>query len=89
LFSCDRIENDLYFGIQNNPQVKCLQEFLIKENVYPQALITGNFFYLTKQAVIRFQEKYASEILEPLGLSKGTGYVGEKTREKINELINF
>jgi len=42
---------------------------------------------LTQQAVIRFQEKYASEILTPLGLPNGTGYVGAATRSKINQLL--
>ena len=56
-------------------------------DIYPEGIITGNFFTLTQQAVIRFQEKYASEILTPLGLASGTGYVGSSTRAKINELL--
>jgi len=87
--SCQKIESDLFFGMTNNSQVRCLQEFLkIKEpELYPQGLVTGNFFNLTLQAVIRFQEKYASEILTPSGLQKGTGYVGSATRNKINQLL--
>jgi len=88
--SCQKIESDLFFGMTNNSQVRCLQEFLkIKEpELYPQGLVTGNFFNLTLQAVIRFQEKYASEILAPSGLQKGTGFVGPATRQKLNQLLS-
>lgn len=82
--SCS-LSNDLSFGARGE-DVRCLQEFLKRENVYPEGLITGNFLSLTRQAVIRFQEKYSGEILSPLGLTKGTGYVGLRTREKINQL---
>ena len=86
---CQKIENNLYFGLRNNFEVRCLQEFLKDQGpeIYPEGLVTGNFFSLTRQAVIRFQEKYALEILAPLGLKKGTGYVGEMTRAKINQLL--
>lgn len=68
--------------------VKSLQEFLLKEGVYPGGLITGFFGNLTKQAVIRFQEKYAYEILKPAGLVSGTGVVGPGTMKKINALLS-
>jgi len=48
---------------------------------------TSYFGPLMKQAVIKFQEKYASEILTPAGLSKGTGIVGLNTRLKIEKLF--
>jgi len=85
-----RFDNNLYFGIMNNPEVRCLQEFLKNQgiDIYPEGLVTGNFLTLTQAAVIRFQEKYAPEILAPLGLEKGTGYVGLMTRNKINSLIS-
>lgn len=86
--ACTRFEKNLFFGMQSE-QVRCLQEFLTAQgqDVYPEGLVTGNFFSLTRQAVIRFQEKYALEILEPLGLKRGTGYVGQLTRNKINQLL--
>jgi len=87
--SCSRFEKNLYFGIMNSSDVRCLQEFLSSEGteIYPEGLITGNFLNITKEAVIRFQEKYANEILTPIGLEKGTGFVGERTRAKINEIL--
>ncbi|MDP1993691.1 MAG: peptidoglycan-binding domain-containing protein, partial [Ignavibacteria bacterium] len=88
--SCSQLYDNLYFGMQNNSNVKCLQEFLKNQgtDIYPEGLITGNFRSLTKQAVIRFQEKYASDILIPIGLQKGTGYVGIQTRNKINSILS-
>ena len=41
----------------------------------------------TFDAVLRFQEKYAADILTPWGLSSGTGFVGETTVKKINEIV--
>jgi peptidoglycan hydrolase-like protein with peptidoglycan-binding domain len=88
--SCVQINNNLYFGMSNNNDVKCLQQFLKNQGtaIYPEGLITGNFGSLTTAAVIRFQEKYASDILTPVGLSKGSGYVGSQTRMKINQILS-
>jgi len=90
-YSCTEIRSNLYFGMRDNQEVRCLQEFLKSRGseIYPEGLVTGNFLSLTGEAVIRFQGKYASEILAPLGLKGGTGYVGAATRSKINQLIGF
>ena len=89
--ACSKLENNLYSGLKNNQEVSCLQEFLKNQGtgIYPEGLITGNFLSLTKAAVIRFQEKYADEILVPLGLINGTGYMGSMTRAKINQFLNY
>ncbi|MCD6500929.1 peptidoglycan-binding protein [bacterium] len=81
---------NLYYGMRGNG-VRCLQEFLKAQGkeIYPQGLVTGFFGPLTRAAVMRFQEKYASEILFPLGLKKGTGFVGPSTRNKINRMLNL
>lgn len=69
-------------------EVVNLQTLLAKDkSIYPEGVITGYFGQLTKQAVIRFQEKYAADILIPNGLIKGTGIVGPATLKKLNEIF--
>ena len=66
--------------------VKALQEILINEGVWESEVdATGYFGSITKSAVIKYQEKYAAEILEPLGLTNGTGFVGSSTRAHLNK----
>ncbi|MCK4805720.1 MAG: peptidoglycan-binding protein, partial [Candidatus Pacebacteria bacterium] len=71
--------------------VKLLQEILIEEEVWQRSDIgaTGYFGSITREAVIKYQEKYAPEILEPLGLIKGTGFFGSSTRSHIEKRFNF
>jgi peptidoglycan hydrolase-like protein with peptidoglycan-binding domain len=71
-----------------NEEVTRLQEFLKTDpQVYPEGLVTGYFGTITEKAVKKFQEKHAGDILKPLGLSQGTGVVGTKTIEKMNEVL--
>jgi hypothetical protein len=92
-----RFNIDLSKG-QNNPvdDVWCLQIIL---NSDPDTIVAesgdgspGNettyFGDSTENAVIRFQEKYAGEILTPAGLTQGNGFVGEFTRAKLNGIIS-
>lgn len=79
-----------------DPEVKQLQQYLnargftvAKSGPGSPGNETTMFGSLTKQAVIKFQEKYASEILAPAGFKKGTGIVAEYTRKKLNELASF
>ncbi|HNW96586.1 MAG TPA: peptidoglycan-binding domain-containing protein [Candidatus Paceibacterota bacterium] len=61
-----------------------LQTFLKAQgaDIYPEGLVTGYFGNLTKLAVQRFQVKY--DIAQPG--NAGYGYVGPKTRAKMNSL---
>ena len=77
---------DLKMGSKGD-DVSALQSLLVSVGVYPNGSVTGYFGAKTKDAVIRFQEKYASEILTPAGLVKGNGFVGRATRQKVNQLL--
>lgn len=71
---------DLAQGMSGE-DVKCLQALL---GVTPQ---TGFFGPLTFEAVVKFQEQNAAQILTPLGLTAGTGYVGARTRAVLNGML--
>lgn len=75
------LQRDLKFG-DHGSDVVDLQNVLKYENCFPLTVqSTGYFGEKTKAAVIKWQEKYADEILKPLGLVYSTAYVGSQSRK--------
>lgn len=68
-------------------EVASLETALVKEGLTTQHFGDSvSYDNRIASAVSAFQEKYASEILTPSGLKKGTGYAGPATRRKLNAL---
>jgi hypothetical protein len=88
-YACSQLSRNLSVGAVGN-DVKCLQQFLKDQglDIYPEGYVTGTFGRLTMLAVVKFQQKFANDILAPFGLLKGTGFVGNQTRQKINQMLN-
>jgi len=81
-----QFKSELRLGSQGK-EVEELQKCLAKfPDIYPEGKITAYFGENTKTAVIRFQEKYKEDILEPWGFKEGTGQVSKTTRAKLNEI---
>ena len=86
---------DLTVG-SSGSDVKKLQEFLNSDSSTLVAISgagsknqeTNYFGPATKSAVAKFQNKYASEVLAPYGLTSGTGYFGPSTRSKANQVCS-
>lgn len=78
---------NLYWGLRGE-DVGLLQYLLIEEKVWKKKDIqpTGYFGPITYSSVVAFQEKYKKEILAPLGLKKGTGFVGPLTRKVLEKI---
>ncbi|MFI5205353.1 MAG: hypothetical protein ACHQVK_00265, partial [Candidatus Paceibacterales bacterium] len=79
----------------SGPDVKCLQSIL-NQNANTRVVVSGAgspgfentmFGARTKIAVIKFQQLYASQILTPAGLLRGTGIVGPSTLAVLNSLL--
>jgi len=75
----------LHKGLFDHPEVTKLQQFLAKDSdIYPEGYVTGYFGPLTLLAVQRFQLKHAI-VASPE--DPGYGFVGPKTRAKLNVLV--
>jgi hypothetical protein len=75
--TCGKFETDLSYGMSGNSQVSCLQQFLKGKGaaIYPEGLVTGNFYSATLAAVKRYQALK--------GITQ-TGYFGPLTRAAAN-----
>jgi hypothetical protein len=87
-------QKNLSKGMTVYPDVVYLKKFLGQDPrtavladpcVSPYA--DGYFDQATKDAVIKFQELYRSEVLTPAGLRTASGVVGQYSRTKINALL--
>jgi len=67
--------------------VKILQDILKIEGCLDIAETTNFYGAMTFRAVKKFQEKYKSQILTPIGYTKGTGLFWDRTRAFMNNLI--
>ena len=87
--ACYAFSSNLRMG-DRGQGVDALVRVLIREGLIPNEAnsnVSGeDFNEQLASAVVGFQQKYASEILTPNGLSYGTGYVGPSTRAKLNAL---
>lgn len=89
LFAAE-LTRTLTFGMHGQ-DVRALQQFLNTDSetriAETGAGSPGNetdyFGVATKRALIKFQEKYHSDILAPINLTRGTGIFGERTRAKV------
>jgi len=79
---CHTFNTNLKIG-DSGQDVFALNEILIRGG-YVGVDHSNYFSEKTASVVVHFQEKYASEILAPLGLIRGTGFVGPATRAKLN-----
>jgi hypothetical protein len=90
------LDDNLYFKknlrfFDIDTEVQKLQKFLnsqgfkLSDSGYGSEGNETNFFgNRTKKALIKFQEKYSKDILEPINLKNGTGFFGDFTRKLIN-----
>ena len=79
--AADAFPRDLYWGLQNDSDVKRLQEYLRLEGFYSYPEITGHYFTATRSAVVKFQQTQ--------NISPANGnFVGE-TRQALNRILGY
>ena len=86
--SCSYVNSYLKQGAENDSrEVKNLQAFLrgVEKDITVE--VNGVFDDATYNAVLKFQSKYADDILTPWGVDAPTGYVYITTKRKINEIF--
>jgi hypothetical protein len=81
---CYSFNTNLSIGMSGSA-VTALQTALQKDG--ESVSVNGTFDDQTAAAVTGFQEKYATAILAPNGLTNGTGYAGVSTRAELNSLF--
>ena len=83
---CYTFNSNIKYGA-SGPDVAALHIALQKQGMSISSSEQSSQYFgdYTTTAVNSFQEKYASEILWPLGLTKGTSFVGTSTRAKLNQ----
>lgn len=85
---CHDFNKNLSAG-SNNEEVASLHTVLEKEgfDIFDEEKANKEFGESTASAISGFQQKYADEILTPLGLKYSTGILGKSTRAKLNKLF--
>ncbi len=87
ILACHTFNQNLGMGLAlSYSDAEALSHALGNAGVWSSGVPTAGYNASVAAAVTAFQNKYASEILYPLGLSQGTGYVGVMTRSKLNRL---
>ncbi len=87
-YNCYTFSNDLQIG-STGPAVENLHTILAREGFNRSnswSVSNQTYNEETASLVSGFQERYMSEILTPAGLRYGTGYVGVRTRAKLNSM---
>lgn len=80
------VKKSVRLGAKNDPaMVRLLERYL---NTYEGAnlQVDGVYSLKDRDAVVKWQEKYASEILKPWGIKKGTGYVFTTSLKKMEQI---